>query len=308
MITAELTQDRQVYELLAENAKTHLERNPFLRVGEFNPNNPYHRLKNTFAEAAPAESMDIALSIAEGFYPGFYEEMVNPLIQRVPRELMEIATILDKGEENVGIITAHEDLRDVIMGSFAVTAAMSELGLADFKDLVTKNHLFVSRTIGTFEVGDADDSPHLVDVLRKAGNIHMTLPWSQRIIDAGIPESIIKSNGRKVSSKLGLRTRGGRTFCIAAPGESDHVEYDEQGNIMLHKIKPVPESNARLISKIGNVMSLAIVMSKDRKCFVPSPLIKINSIQGVDQELNNIAIRRTRATGIPTSYSQPVRK
>ncbi len=291
-----------LYNALLPNAETHLPNNPLFHTVPYDSKNPYHDINTTFVEAKSELTIEQVGNIAGVFYEKFRNEMVNPY--KSDYKELELATsIMKDGKENIASVTGHESLTDVMQNCIADLVATVESGLMSYKEMIQKVETLISRVICAYYVGETP----VIDILRQGGGLHLTLPMSLRILDAGVEKGQIGSYGRKVGVNLAPRSKFGRKICIAASGQSDDVKYGKDGEILEHYLQPVPKPNAKLLTKIRNARPCGIVMSGDKRCFVPMPMRVIETIADVDKMMHDIADVRQEATGIKTIYLRPDR-
>ncbi len=303
------TKDEQTFNVLGKVVASHLDRNPFLKVAEYDSGQSLHQLDTIFLEATPMD-INATLELAEKFYPGFYETMVEPFLDRPELSREYVEKILQG--KNIGLFTSHESLLDVVLTSLAFNIATSKQESVEFADLIRETELVVSRTILGLDVTNGDITVPAAEMVRCLGNLHFAFPDSNRIRKTDIDSKVISSNNLRMTRKLIERLRraksGGLT-AIALPGTSDHPLFDLNGNLSQVVIQTVKEPTKKLAHKFDYALPVAVVMSGDKQCCIPGEITELPNIRDdnydefyVHEMMSRVAGTRQWATGVNTCY------
>lgn len=306
-----LSKDERVFNILTKLAGTHFDRNSFLSPAQYDPDNSFHQLKTTFIEADTSHDITETAQLAEIFYPGFRETIVNSFLDH-PELLEQIAAEIEAGR-NISVVTAHESLMDIILVTFGLNLALLESGLIeDEKEQINNTHIIIGRTILCMEVGDEKESTPVVELIRRLNNLHIALPLSSKITKAIDLDTIENNNFAmmrgfmkfypKKNDSKSEKCRGKILGC-AAPGTVDVPEIDTEGNLKAVHIRPVPQGMTKIIKRVGLMLPVTAVLSGEKQCCIPSSkLIQLKNPEQVHEIIYAIAGMREQETGTKTTY------
>jgi hypothetical protein len=302
-----ISKDKQTFDTLLDIVSSHLDRNPHMQLAKYDSQQPLHQLDTVFLESQPID-VDTILDLSEKYHPGFKEIMVEPFLDR-PELLQEVADKLQDGK-NIGIFTAHESLMDIMWTTLGLNIAMAKAGHKTFEERSESTDFVISRTILGLDMKleeEGDVSVPAAEMLSLCGNLHFSLPDSERIRGSEISEYIIKANNIKMIRKLIERLRHserGLVVAIALPGTCDEYGYDLQGNPNRVTIQTVKKPTIDLIKRLDYALPVAAVVSGDKECCIPGNLEEIPDEKGTHIMMARIAGARTWATGVNTYYRQ----
>lgn len=307
--TPPVNENEQTFTILGDIASSHIDRNPFLKVAQYDQDQPLHQLDMIFLESGSIDLNSI-LEIAQEYHPGFEETMVEPFLDR-PKLLHEITESLQQGK-NIGVFTAHESLMDIMWTTLALNIALAKTGLGNFEERTQDTDLVVSRTVLSLDIDLQDKEQENVilpsaEMVRLCGNLHFSLPDSKRIRNSNISEKVIQDNNLKVVRNLIERlkhTQQGLLVGIALPGTVDELSYDLQGKPNKIVIQTVKKPTMSLMKRLDLALPVAVVTSGEKECCIPGDLQEIPDEKGTHLMMAKIAGTRTWATGINTWYRQ----
>lgn len=305
-----VTEDEKTFKELSGLVSTHLPQHPFLKLAEYDSNKSLHQLKTTFIEAQPTD-IDTIIEITEGIQPGFYENMVKPFLEEEKQELLkDIASKLDAGED-IALITDHESLLDIILVILALNVALAKRGLVEFEEQTLHTDLILSRTILCLEIDNNSDENidniPAAEMIRLLGNLHFSLPDSERIRQSDISDDITNANNLRMLRKLTKllkHSERGRVVAIAAPGTVGQRYTKLDGELHYVVIDQVSQKTIKLIKRLKTALPVMAVLEGENQCCVPGELTKISDDRDVHEMMREIAEARQRATGVPTWYKK----
>lgn len=303
-----LSKDRQSFNIFSELVATHIPRHPFFKLVEYDSNNPLHQLKTTLIEVEPTD-IDTIIETAEDFYPGFFENMVKPLLEEEKRELMEDIASRLKAGENIALITDHESLIDIIIATLALNVALAKRGLVDFKEQTLHTDLIASRTILCLETdNDSDsnkDSIPIAATIRPLGNQLFSVPDSERIRQSDISDDIAIANNRTIMRQLKElldNSERGRIVALAAPGTVSQPYMKLDGGLHHIVIDTVSPKTAKLIKYLKTALPATVVLSGKNQTCIVGELTTIEEVFDVHEMMIKLAGTRQKATGVGTGY------
>lgn len=297
------TENMLVHTICGQLAKTHADKIAYLQVAQYGTENPLHQLDTVFVEYATIDA-DAIQDLAEKFFPGFGEIMVEPYINKP--ELLDALQQKHEAGKDVAIVTEHESLMDVVYVTLAHNIALAKHTGEDFSEIAKRTHLVVSRTILSMDVvNEAGKITDAVNLLRFVGNLYFTLPDSARIRESGISQSTIDANNRKTMRKLieqKSKNKSGSTVAVAAPGTVDKTNRKLDGSVHSVTINTVSDKTSKFLKRFDSVLPVAAAVEGDKKFCIPGDLKKINENNDTHRIMIDIAGARQWATGLPIGY------